>query len=65
MKLLVEDLKEPKAHIDIVDLLSGVTIVSQGHWEAINTAEIAAGEVKGKPRVKVVDHSTLLHLGGL
>jgi ferredoxin/flavodoxin---NADP+ reductase len=65
MKLLVEDLKDPKPHTDIADLLSHATVITQGHWEAINRAEIAAGEVKGKPRVKVVDHSTLLHLGGL
>ena len=65
MKLLVEDLKEPKAHIDIVDLLSGVTIVSQGHWEAINAAEIAAGEVKGKPRVKSISREDLITLGKL
>ena len=35
----------------------------QGQWEAINAAEVAAGEVKGKPRVKAVDHSILLRLG--
>lgn len=65
MKLLVEDLKDPKPHTDIADLLSGVTIVSQGHWEAINAAEVAEGEAKGKPRVKAVAHADLLHLGGL
>jgi ferredoxin--NADP+ reductase len=63
MKLLVDDLKEPKPHTDIADLLSGVTVITQGQWEAINAAEVAAGEVKGKPRVKAVDHSILLRLG--
>jgi ferredoxin/flavodoxin---NADP+ reductase len=63
MKLLVDDLKEPKPHTDIADLLSGATVITQGQWEAINAAEVAAGEVKGKPRVKAVDHSILLRLG--
>jgi ferredoxin/flavodoxin---NADP+ reductase len=65
MKLLVEDLKEPKLHTDIADLLSGVTIVSQGNWEAINSAEVAAGEAKGKPRVKSIAREDLLALGKL
>jgi ferredoxin--NADP+ reductase len=65
MKLLVEDLKEPKLHTDIADLLSGVTIVSQGNWEAINAAEVAAGEAKGKPRVKSIAREDLLELGKL
>jgi len=65
MKLLVEDLKNPKPHMDIVDLLSHTTVITQGHWEAINAAEVAEGEAKGKPRVKAVNHADLLHLGGL
>jgi ferredoxin--NADP+ reductase len=65
MKLLVEDLKEPKPQSDISDLLSGVTIVSQGNWEAINAAEVAAGEAKGKPRVKSIAREDLLALGKL
>ncbi len=65
MKLLVEDLKEPKPQSDISDLLSGVTIVSQGNWEAINAAEVAAGEAKGKPRVKSIEREDLLELGKL
>ncbi len=65
IKLLVEDLKEPKPATDIADVLSGVEVITQGHWEAINAAEIAAGEAKGKPRHKAVDRSTLLHLGGV
>ena len=65
MKLLLEDLKEPKPATDIADVLSGVEVITQGHWEAINAAEIAAGEAKGKPRHKAVDRATLLHLGGV
>jgi ferredoxin--NADP+ reductase len=63
MKLLVDDLKEPKPHTDIDDLLSGVTVITQGQWEAINAAEVAAGEARGKPRVKSIAREDLLALG--
>ena len=65
MKLLVEDLKEPKVTTDIAELLSNTAVITQSHWESINAAEVAAGEAKGKPRLKVVDRQSLLHLGGL
>ena len=63
MKLLVDDLKEPKSHTDIADLLSGVTVITQGQWQAINAAEVAAGEARGKPRVKSIAREDLLALG--
>ena len=65
MKLLVEDLKEPKVATDIAELLSNTAVITQSHWESINAAEVAAGEAKGKPRLKMVDRQSLLHLGGL
>jgi ferredoxin--NADP+ reductase len=65
MKLLVEDLKDPKPHSDIADVLSGARVINQSHWESINAAEVAAGELKGKPRHKAVAWDDLLHLGGL
>lgn len=65
MKLLVEDLKEPKVATDIAELLSKTAVITQSHWESINAAEVAAGEAKGKPRLKVADRQSLLHLGGL
>lgn len=65
MKLLVEDLKSPKNAGDITELISGAVVVTQSHWEAINAAEIAAGEPQGKPRIKSVDRQELLGLGGL
>jgi ferredoxin--NADP+ reductase len=64
MKLLVEDLKTPKTATDINELLGDAVVVTQSHWEAINAAEIAAGESLGKPRRKVVAHKDLLHLAG-
>ena len=65
MKLLVEDLKSPKAASDIAELLGDAVVVTQSHWEVINAAEIAAGEPQGKPRIKSVDRQELLGLGGL
>ena len=60
MKLLVEDLKAPKNAGDITELLGNAQVITQSHWEAINAAEIAAGEPKGKPRVKSVTREELL-----
>jgi ferredoxin--NADP+ reductase len=65
MKLLVEDLKVPKTAGDITELLGNAVVVTQSHWEAINAAEIAAGEPNGRPRVKSVDKSELLRLAGI
>ena len=65
MKLLVEDLKNPKTAGDITELLGDALVVTQSHWEAINAAEIAAGEPHGKPRVKSVDKTELLRLAGI
>jgi ferredoxin--NADP+ reductase len=65
MKLLVEDLKSPKSAGDITELLGDAVVVTQSHWEAINAAEIAAGEPQGKPRIKSVNRQELLGLGGL
>ena len=65
IKLLVEDLKSAKNNGDVSDLLKGKNFVSQSHWEAINAAEVAAGEPLGKPRKKAVLREELLSLGGL
>jgi ferredoxin--NADP+ reductase len=65
MKLLVEGLKTAKNKGDIADLLPASKVISQSHWEAINAAEIAAGEPLGKPRRKAVTREELLSLGGI
>ena len=65
MKLLVEELKTSKDGGDLSDLLQDKKFVSQSHWEAINAAEVAAGEPLGKPRKKAVLREELLGLGGL
>jgi ferredoxin--NADP+ reductase len=65
MKLLLEDLKSAKANGDITGLLADKSHISQSNWEAINAAEIAAGEPLGKPRKKAVTREELLSLGGI
>ena len=62
MKLLVEDLKEPKLATDLEKLLieRGATIVAQSDWEKINAHEVATGEPLGKPRLKLVSRSEML-----
>ena len=65
MKLLVEDLKAPKNGGDILQIISHNKVVTQMHWQAINEAEIAAGEPVGKPRRKAVTREELLKLGRL
>jgi ferredoxin--NADP+ reductase len=65
MELLVKDLKSPKNAGDISELLTHQVVVSQEHWQKINEAEVAAGQAKGKPRVKGITHKELLKLAGL
>jgi len=62
MKLLVSGLKSVKNNGDVSDLLSDKKFVSQSHWEAINAAEVAAGEPLGKPRRKIVSKEELLKI---
>jgi ferredoxin--NADP+ reductase len=65
MKLLVEELTTPKNAGDITDVITHNKVVTQAHWQAINEAEVAAGEPLGKPRRKAVDREGLLRLGRL
>ena len=65
MKLLVADLKVPKSAGDITDVITHNKVVTQTHWQAINEAEIAAGEPLGKPRRKAVAWEALLKHAGL
>ena len=65
MKLLVEDLGTPKNSGDVTDVITHNKVVTQQHWQAINEAEVAAGEPVGKPRRKSVDREELLKLGRL
>jgi ferredoxin--NADP+ reductase len=65
MELLVSDLKSPKNAGDLSELLTHQIVVSQEHWQKINAAEVAAGEPKGKPRVKSIERTLLLKHAGL
>lgn len=65
MELLTADLKTPKNAGDISELLTHQVVVTQEHWQKINEAEVAAGEPKGKPRVKSVERTELLKHAGL
>jgi ferredoxin/flavodoxin---NADP+ reductase len=65
MKLLVEDLKAPKNAGDVAEIIAHNKVVTQMHWQAINEAEIAAGEPVGKPRRKAVTREDLLKYAGL
>jgi ferredoxin--NADP+ reductase len=65
MKLLVEDLDSPKNSGDVTDVITHNRVVTQMHWQAINEAEVAAGEPLGKPRRKSVAREDLLKHAGL
>ena len=65
IELLVSDLTAPKNTGDIAELLTHQIVVTQEHWQRINEAEVAAGEAKGKPRVKSVEWSQLINHAGL
>jgi ferredoxin--NADP+ reductase len=64
MELLASGLKTPKTAGDISELITHQVVVSQGDWQKINEAEVAAGESKGKPRVKSVEREVLLKQAG-
>jgi len=58
--LLASDLKSPKNAGDISELITHQVVVTQGHWQKINEAEVAAGESLGKPRRKSIAREELL-----
>jgi len=63
VELMIADMKSPKNTGDIADLLTHQVVIDQSAWQKINAAEVAAGEPKGKPRVKSVKWDELLKLG--
>ena len=60
VELMISDLKTPKAAGDISELITHQVVVTQGHWQKINEAEVAAGEPLGKPRRKSIAREELL-----
>jgi ferredoxin--NADP+ reductase len=65
IELLVSDLQSPKNKGDVSELITHQIVVTQELWQKINEAEVAAGEPKGKPRVKSIERSELLKHAGL
>ena len=65
IELLVADLKPPKENGDISQLITNGPVIDQTAWQRINEAEVAAGEARGKPRVKSVTSEELLKLASL
>jgi len=63
VELIINDMKSPKNAGDISDLLTNQVVVDQKVWQKINEAEVAAGALKGKPRVKSIKRDELLKLG--
>jgi ferredoxin--NADP+ reductase len=71
VELLLEDARggrlgrgEPAAAMDEVLEERGVAVVTQTGWQAIDTAERAAGELQGRPRVKLAEWDALLDAAG-
>lgn len=64
MKLLVENLAAPKSVGDFKQILEAKNIqyVTQADWEKINETEVNAGQLKGKPRIKLTDRQQLLNI---
>jgi len=60
VELLVADLKTPKKAGSLDNLITHQIVVDQAGWQRINAMETVAGEVKGKPRVKIVDYVGLV-----
>ncbi len=65
IELIIEDLHPPKNNGDISDLITDQMVIDQSGWQKINAAEVAAGEAKGKPRVKSVRRIELIQLTAL
>ena len=71
VELLLEDARggrlgrgEPAAAMDELLEERGVAVVTQTGWQAIDTAERAAGEPQGRPRVKLAEWDALLEAAG-
>jgi ferredoxin/flavodoxin---NADP+ reductase len=72
VELLLEDARAgklgcglPARSVDELLEERGITVVTQSGWQAIDTAERAAGEPRGRPRVKLAEWEALLDAAGL
>jgi ferredoxin--NADP+ reductase len=71
VELLLEDARggrlgpgEPAAAMDALLEERGVAVVTQPGWQAIDAAEREAGELQGRPRVKLAEWDALLGAAG-
>ena len=65
VELLVSDLKAPKSAGDISELLTSQAVIDQLAWQKINEAEVAAGEAKSKPRIKLIKQEDFQKIAGM
>ena len=65
VELLVSDLKAPKSAGDISELLTSQAVIDQLAWQKINEAEVAAGEAKSKPRIKLIKREDFQKIAGM
>ena len=65
VELLVSDLKAPKSTGDISELLTSQAVIDQIAWQKINEAEVAAGEAKSKPRIKLIKREDFQKIAGV
>ena len=65
VELLVSDLKAPKSNGDISELLTNQAVIDQLAWQKINEAEVAAGEAKSKPRIKLIKQEDFQKIAGM
>ena len=65
VELLVSDLKAPKSIGDISELLTSQAVIDQLAWQKINEAEVAAGEAKSKPRIKLIKREDFQKIAGM
>ena len=65
IELLVSDLKAPKSNGDISELLTSQAVIDQIAWQKINEAEVAAGEAKSKPRIKLIKREDFQKVAGV
>ena len=62
--LVIKNLKTPKVSEGITAILkSGHEVIDQIAWQKINASEVIAGEIVGKPRVKIANWRQLINLG--
>ena len=65
VELIVSDLTSPKGSGDISELLTNQVVIDQFAWQKINESEVAAGEAKSKPRIKLIKREDFQKIAGV